>query len=67
MEKSEGIAFPPVPVATGRIRQTARRSPQPVRDVGEMPCEMCGSPVLAYQCKRVCLRCGFMTGCSEGI
>jgi hypothetical protein len=67
MEKSEGIAFPPVPVAPSRLRQTAGRGPRQLRDFLEMPCEMCGSPVLAYQCKRVCLRCGFMTGCSEGI
>lgn len=32
-----------------------------------LDCEMCGAPVLANHCKRICLRCGFMTGCSEGI
>ena len=32
-----------------------------------LECEMCGAPVLANHCKRICLRCGFMTGCSEGI
>jgi len=30
-------------------------------------CEMCGAAVIASHCKRICLRCGFMTGCSEGI
>jgi hypothetical protein len=28
---------------------------------------MCGAPIVAYHCRRICLRCGFMTGCSEGI
>ena len=28
---------------------------------------MCGAPVIASHCKRICLRCGFMTGCSEGL
>jgi len=32
-----------------------------------LECEMCGAPVIANHCKRICLRCGFMTGCSEGI
>lgn len=32
-----------------------------------LECEMCGSPVVASHCKRTCLKCGFMTGCSEGI
>ena len=32
-----------------------------------LECEMCGTPVIASHCKRICLRCGFMTGCSEGI
>jgi hypothetical protein len=32
-----------------------------------LDCEMCGAPVIANHSKRICLRCGFMTGCSEGI
>lgn len=32
-----------------------------------LACEMCGAPVVASHCKRTCLKCGFMTGCSEGI
>lgn len=32
-----------------------------------LDCEMCGTPVIANHCKKICLRCGFMTGCSEGI
>jgi hypothetical protein len=43
------------------------RGPLPVRDHKDLPCEMCGTQVVAYHCKRICLRCGFMTGCSEGI
>ena len=67
MDKSEGIAFPPVPVAPGRLRVFTSRGPRPARDKEDLPCEMCGSSVVAYHCKRICLRCGFMTGCSEGI
>jgi hypothetical protein len=65
-EKTEGAAFPPLPVADRRVAR-ARRGLRLGRDVGELPCEMCGSAVVAYHCKRICLRCGFMTGCSEGI
>ena len=67
MDKSEGIAFPPVPVAPARRGTVTLRGPLPVRDNQDLPCEMCGTPVVAYHCKRICLRCGFMTGCSEGI
>jgi hypothetical protein len=67
MDKSEGIAFPPMPVAPGRLRTFTPRGPRPRRDLAEVPCEMCGASVIAYHCKRLCLRCGFMTGCSEGI
>jgi len=64
--KSEGAVIPPVPIASGRTR-IARRSEFLSRDPGELPCEMCGAAVVAYHCKRICLHCGFMTGCSEGI
>jgi hypothetical protein len=67
MDKSEGIAFPPVPVAPARLRTLTLRGPRPAGDNQDLPCEMCGSAVVAYHCKRICLRCGFMTGCSEGI
>ena len=63
--KREGPAFRPVPVAEVRVER--KRRPQSQRDAGELPCEICGAPIIAYQCKRICLRCGFMTGCSEGI
>jgi hypothetical protein len=65
-EKIEGAAFPPVPVDDPRVTR-ARRGIDVLRDNGELPCEMCGSSVVAYHCKRICLHCGFMTGCSEGI
>jgi hypothetical protein len=65
-EKIEGAAFPPVPIDHPRVHR-ARRGTYLLRDDGELPCEMCGSPVVAYHCKRICLHCGFMTGCSEGI
>ena len=67
MEKSEGIAFPPVPVGPTRRRPVLRRGPAAAPEAGELPCEMCGFAIVAYHCKRICLRCGFMTGCSEGI
>jgi hypothetical protein len=55
--KSEGLVFPPVPLV-----------PAPVREGSGAPrCEMCGAEVIASHCKRICLRCGFMTGCSEGV
>jgi hypothetical protein len=65
-EKREGPALPPLPVADPRVAR-ARRGPSPRCDEGDLPCEVCGSTVVAYHCKRICLRCGFMTGCSEGI
>ena len=67
MDKSEGIAFPPVPVAPGRLRTLTLRGTRSAGESQDLPCEMCGSAVVAYHCKRICLRCGFMTGCSEGI
>ena len=64
--KSEGAAFPPVPSQKARPKDTVRGAGFS-KDGGELPCEMCGAQVVAYHCKRICLRCGFMTGCSEGI
>jgi len=65
--KDEGAAVPPVPVQEVRTRETSRRGSAAPREAVELPCEMCGAPVVASHCKRICLRCGFMTGCSEGI
>jgi hypothetical protein len=55
--KPEGLVFPPVPLSGAEIRE----------GMGEPRCEMCGAEVVASHCKRICLRCGFMTGCSEGL
>jgi hypothetical protein len=63
--KHEGAAFPPLPIARPQRQEGARRGPVPLAP--DPPCEMCGAPVIAAHCKRICLRCGFMTGCSEGI
>jgi hypothetical protein len=63
--KHEGVAFPPLPLVRPRLPEVARRGALPA--LQDPPCEMCGAPVIAAHCKRICLRCGFMTGCSEGI
>jgi len=55
--KPEGLVFPPVPLVLA----------QPREGNGAPRCEMCGAEVIASHCKRICLRCGFMTGCSEGV
>lgn len=65
--KEEGPLFPPVPVLSRRLREQLHLRSRSVRERGEPPCEMCGTPVIATHCKRICTRCGFMTGCSEGI
>ena len=64
--KREGVAFPPVPLTLGLPREAAGMRGR-LADGGEPRCEMCGAVVIASHCKRICLRCGFMTGCSEGI
>jgi len=66
VEKNEGLAFPPLPVTDRRVERS-RDGAHQLRDAGELPCEMCGAVAVAFHCKRICLRCGFMTGCSEGI
>ncbi len=64
--KSEGAVFPPIPV-TRSVRDTGVPFYRVRRETAEPRCEMCGALVLATHCKRICLKCGFMTGCSEGI
>jgi hypothetical protein len=64
--KREGAAVPPQPVADPRVGRATRGGVVP-RSAGELPCEMCGAAVIAHHCKRICLHCGFMTGCSEGM
>jgi hypothetical protein len=65
--KHEGAAFPPVPSSQGPTRGAAKLGPRVLREGVEPRCEMCGHEVIAAHCKRICLRCGFMTGCSEGL
>jgi hypothetical protein len=55
--KPEGLVFPPVPLAPALAKE----------GTGAPRCEMCGAEVIASHCKRICLRCGFMVGCSEGV
>lgn len=65
-EKCEGLAFPPLPVGDPRVRR-ARRGPFVSSSAGALPCAMCGAPVVEHHSKRICLRCGFMAGCPEGV
>ena len=64
--KIEGVVTRPWPLygAPGRETRAAARA---ARERAEPRCEMCGNPVITAHCKRICLKCGFMTGCSEGI
>jgi len=64
--KGEGPVFPPVPLSRGLAREAASLGARLLHDA-EPLCEMCGASVIASHCKRICLKCGFMTGCSEGI
>jgi hypothetical protein len=64
--KSEGPVWPPVPL-TRRREGEAARPRHGGTERSDARCEMCGAPVIATHCKRICLKCGFMTGCSEGI
>ena len=64
--KREGMAFPPVPLSLTPPREAAGRMGRLLPD-SEARCEMCGAVVITSHCKRICLRCGFITGCSEGI
>jgi ribosomal protein L32 len=65
--KDEGPALPQMPFIRHSARDAAGRKARFLREAGDPRCEMCGSPVIAHHCKRICLKCGFMTGCSEGI
>ena len=65
--KEEGPALPQQPLVRAVLREAAGRAARQLREAGDPRCEMCGSPVIASHCKRVCLKCGFLTGCSEGI
>ena len=65
-EGAKAPRFRPSPSARA-ARRTRCAVPAVSRGRLELRCEMCGAPVIASHCKRICLRCGFMTGCSEGI
>jgi hypothetical protein len=65
-QKVEGFVLPPLPVGDPRVAR-ARRGSSLARDAGGVPCLICGSTVVEYDGKRICLQCGFMSGCSEGI
>ena len=62
--KGEGVVFLPVPLVRAPGEPPSGAS---VANTSGPLCEMCGAPAIASHCKRICLRCGFMTGCSEGI
>ena len=64
--KTEGVVFTPVPVERN-IPETPKVKLRLSREACEPVCELCGHTVIATHCKRICLHCGFMTGCSEGI
>jgi hypothetical protein len=65
--KREGVAFPPVPLPRPQEVEGLAPLPRAVRVSQELRCEMCGAEVVAAHCNRICLKCGFMTGCSEGL
>ena len=65
--KSEGLVFTPVPIVRHVPETPKTLRLRFSREATDPACEMCGHPVIATHCKRICLHCGFMTGCSEGI
>ena len=67
MSKLEGLATTPLPLARQPLRRAELTGARAPEERGQPRCEMCGSAVFAAHCKRICLKCGFMTGCSEGI
>ena len=67
MSKLEGLATTPLPLTRQPLRRAELTGVRAPEDRGQPRCEMCGAAVMAAHCKRICLKCGFMTGCSEGI
>ena len=63
--KQEGPVFPPLSLARLPLGETGRT--RRASEEHEPRCEMCGSAVITSHCKRICLKCGFLTGCSEGL
>ena len=64
--KNEGPLFPPVPLVRRPRSESVNRRGGQLSETAAPRCEMCGAEVIESHCKRICLRCGFMTGCSEG-
>jgi hypothetical protein len=67
LKQTEGAVFQPVPVLSPKADKTEMRTPMVSPHPTDPRCELCGHAVIATHCKRICLHCGFMTGCSEGI
>jgi hypothetical protein len=65
--EDEGLVEQPFPALRRPVGELARGAARSRREALEPRCEMCGNAVIATHCKRICLKCGFMTGCSEGI
>jgi hypothetical protein len=65
--KSEGWALPPFPSGKKREEEGVLAAAWARKTGPQTRCEMCGADAISMHCKRICLRCGFMTGCSEGI
>lgn len=65
--EEEGLVAQPTPARRRPVRELIRGGNRVRRESFEPRCEMCGNTVIATHCKRICLKCGFMTGCSEGI
>jgi hypothetical protein len=65
--KNEGWALPPFPQGSKREDEGMIGAARLRHSGAEPRCEMCGAAVIATHCKRICLRCGFLTGCSEGV
>jgi len=65
--KNEGAVFTPLPTTKANVPEGPKTRLRSSRESQEPLCELCGHPVIAAHCKRICLHCGFMTGCSEGI
>jgi len=65
--EDEGLVAQPIPARRRPVRELVRGAARVRRESFEPRCEMCGHTVIATHCKRICLKCGFMTGCSEGI
>ena len=65
--KREGAVIRPVPLDRPHEAEVVSSATRAARGHGDLPCEMCGAEVVAAHCKRICLKCGFMTGCSEGL